>query len=373
MKNNVLYILALVIVVALVTVGCTSAPTTPTQTTTPDSQAVVKETIKIGMIASLTGDNAMLGQPPKNALMMLSKELSTKDLKYNYEFIYEDDRLDNKLSASAAQKLINIDKVDAIISFTSGTGNVVNPMAENSKVLHCGIASDGNIANGQYNFIHWTQPSEEGRVYVKKLQDEGMKKVSAFLLNHQGTEAIMKGFEDNIPGSNVELVNTYKYNFGDTDFKNTLLKIEQDNPDTILVLAIAPELDLFVKQMRELNIDIPLTSIEVFEYSETPELFNGYWYVQAADPTGDFNKLYQSNYGEFAKPGAGNAYDCAGMIIDSFESFETKPTTAQVAAKMQSITNYDGAMGSLNVNAEGVVHSEAVVKMVQDGKFITLG
>ncbi len=360
-----------IFVAMLLVAGCASQTSSGKATT----DVVEKETVKIGLVASLTGDNAMLGEGSKSGMVLASEELAKKDTKYNYEFIYEDDRLDNKLSASAAQKLINIDNVDAIISFTSGTGNVINPMAESAKVVHFGIASDANIANGNYNFIHWTQPPEEGRVFVKKLQEEGVKSISVIELNHPGTNAIVDGLEMHISGSGIAITGIHKFNFGDTDFKNMILKIKQENPEMIFIGAIAPEMDLIVKQLNELNVDIPLTSIELFEYTDNPELFNGYWYVQAADPMDSFNQKFAVRFGENAKPGAGNVYDCVNMLVDAYETMggTEKPTTNIVVAKLRTIKEFAGAMGSLTIDAQGIVNSQAVIKEVRNGEFVTLG
>ncbi|MEK7673652.1 MAG: ABC transporter substrate-binding protein, partial [Patescibacteria group bacterium] len=145
MQKNTSTIVAVIVVIlivgGLIWWGKSQTPTGP------------KETIKIGFVGPLSGDLAFIGESDKNAILLAKDEL--KDTKFNYEVIVEDVQIDPKLTANATNKLINIDKVDGIISVSSGIGNVVSPITEQNKTIHFGLASDSNIAKGIYNFIHW--------------------------------------------------------------------------------------------------------------------------------------------------------------------------------------------------------------------------
>ncbi len=101
-------------------------------------EEVSVEPIKIGMIAPMTGDLAFMGEGIRDAIVLANE--NTENTKYEYEVIVEDDQLDAKMSASAANKLISVDKVDAIITFSSVTGNVVAPIAEQNQIVQLGIA-----------------------------------------------------------------------------------------------------------------------------------------------------------------------------------------------------------------------------------------
>ena len=108
--------------------------------------------IKIGVIAPLSGNLAFLGEGYKNAFLLAKEGL--KNTRYNYELIFEDDQMEPAKTATALQKLISIDQVNAVVSFTSGPANVISPIAEQNKIIHFGIATDPNAAIGEYNFMH---------------------------------------------------------------------------------------------------------------------------------------------------------------------------------------------------------------------------
>ena len=127
---------------------------------------------------------------------------------------------------------------------------------------------------------------------------------------------------------------------------------------------------MFVKQLKELNVDIPLTTVEAFEYSEQLDLFEGCWYVQAAEPLSDFIVKYESKYGKKPTVGSANAYDIFNLIVLGFE--KKGRDKENVASYLLTVQNYSGALGTLKVQEDGRIWSEAVVKEIKNGNPVLL-
>src|SRR3989344_4949025 len=94
---------------------------------THDKGESSKPTVKIGVTLPLTGNIARLGQSTKNAIELAYANLP-ENTKYNYELVIEDDQFKPIVGASTASKLINVDKVSALISFGSPVGSAVSPI-----------------------------------------------------------------------------------------------------------------------------------------------------------------------------------------------------------------------------------------------------
>src|SRR5438105_2778161 len=77
----------------------------------PDTRPVVK----VGVLVSLSGDLATFGESYRNAIMMAQDD--HPKTKYRYQLIYEDCEYSAAKTTTAVQKLINVDKVDSIITF----------------------------------------------------------------------------------------------------------------------------------------------------------------------------------------------------------------------------------------------------------------
>ncbi len=116
-------------------------------------------TVKIGVIAPLEGGAAVFGESLVKGIQMAQVDLKDRTgTKYKYEIIVEDDGSTAAKAASAAQKLIYVDKVDAVITTTSVTGNAAKPVALAAKVPHICVCSDITIANAEYNFTNSIPP-----------------------------------------------------------------------------------------------------------------------------------------------------------------------------------------------------------------------
>lgn len=339
-----------------------------------------KQTIKIGATLPLTGDLAFLGESYKNAMLLAIDDAKANgNLKYDYKIILEDDKFNPGNAATTTNKLVSVDRVDALASFGSPVGNVVSPIAEKNKIVHInGIASDPNVAKGDYNFVHWTPPYEEVKLLLSELSKRGVKNAVLIEQNQPGVLAVTNSLRDQIKGTGINLVATERFNAGETDYRTVIEKAKSNggNADIWLVEALSPDLEIIARQIKEAGITKPLTCVESFEFTDKPELFEGYWFVDAADMQQWFVDAYTKKYNTAPKLGAGNGYDVVKMIISAFESTgngNTKPSENKVQKFLSSLKGYDGAMGKgLSIDSQGIVVTKAVLRMISGGKIVNV-
>lgn len=355
----------ILVVLVLVIVGFVAV----TKNTTPAPiSATEKQTIKIGLTLPLTGGVAFLGQPAKKAAELALKDAG--NTKYKYELVIEDDQFDAKKAASTASKLISIDKVLAIISFGSGTGNTINSIAENGKTTQFALASDPTAAKGEYNYVHWTPAYKEGGVLAKELISRGYKKVSIIDTNHPGTLAVTSAIKEALKGSDVEIVSYDLTNMGDKDFKTIIAKIKRANPDIIVLEMFSPELEIAARQIKELNVKKPLTSVETFEWSGDASLFEGSWFVSDSIVPG-FNAKYSAAYGVDPMSGSSYVYDLVSLLISLQEKSDTAIAPQDLPKMISTMGDWNSPVfGSIKIDSEGFFLTGPAVKMIKDGKAV---
>lgn len=334
-----------------------------------------KPVIKIGYILPLSGNVAFLGEGVKNAVLLAVEEAQKKNTKYTYEAVFEDDGFVPARTVSAFQKLVDYDKVQVVVTFASAAGSAVNPLAEKNKIIHFGIASDPNIAKGDYNFINWTPPVEEIGLFVKEAEKRQIKKIAVFGQQISGITEMIKELKKQISGTDIEIVYESVTPFGTKDFRTQVSQLKNSGADYTVLMMFSPELEVLTKQIREAGVKIPLTSIESFELSDNPGMFENLWYVNAADPTSGFTKMYSDKFQKNPSIATPNGYDILGIIVEATESIEKKslPNTSDIAQALLRINNYNGALGNgLKIDADGLVVSKAVLRIIQDGKSVTI-
>lgn len=339
-----------------------------------------RQTVVIGVSAPLTGNLAFLGESYRNSILMAYEDLKKeKELKHDYKFVFEDDQFEAVKAATTVNKLISIDQAHALISAGSPVGNTISPIAERSKVIHIGLASDPTTAIGEYNFNHWTPPYEEVKLLISELQKRGIKNIALFEQNQPGVLVVTKSLQEQLAKTDIKLVAEGKFNTGDRDFKTVITKVKNQavDADLYLLLTTSPELEILVKQLREAGVKQSITSIESFGFSDNPSLFEGEWYIDGADQQKWYIDAYKQAYPDQApKIGGGNGYDMAKMLILAFENVKNsqdRQTMIDSARNyLANLKNFDGAMGdNLSIDNDGFIITKASVKMIKDGQIIS--
>lgn len=372
--NKITKIVIGIVALVLVVWGITSLATKDVHTNSPTQ----KPTITIGVTLPLTGDIAMLGQSNKNAIQLAYNQLDTKNLKYNYKLVFEDDSFKPSIGATTAHKLISIDGANALISFGSPVGNVVSPIAEAAGVPHLNdFASDPHVATGQYNFVDYTPANEDSKLFIQELQKRRITKVVFFgQQDNPGSGAIINAFLSGVKSTNIQVLSTQMITTGTRDFRTQIEKVKDLGAQIYIIELSSPELETVTTQLRTLGVNTPVTTMETFEFSDQLSLFEGMWYVNDADATQWFMDLYTKTYNQAPKFGAANGYDSLNMLVQSVESAGdgiTIPTGAQITAQLAGIKGFNGALGNnLNMGSDHLVDSKSVVRMIKNGTPVTI-
>ena len=126
MKKSIWLIVGIVIVVIIIIVA-TNAGKAPSQA----------GPIKIGVIAPLTGDAAIYGEPGVKVYQLAVDEINANGgiNGRKVALIVQDGKCTGEGAANAAQKLVNVDRVQVIIGgFCSGESLSTIPVAEPAHV-----------------------------------------------------------------------------------------------------------------------------------------------------------------------------------------------------------------------------------------------
>lgn len=329
------------------------------------SQPVSKEPIKIGVILPLTGDAAFIGEAAKNSAI-LAKESFGKTEK-TYELIFEDDQGDSKRTVFAFRKLVDIDKIRAVGTGFAGPGNAVAPLAEKEKIIHFSIASDLTIAKDKpFVFNHWIKPENEAKVYVEEAKKQGLKKIAMIATNQQGIIAVRDALLKEDPS--IFILKDELLGPQEKDFRTTIIKAKNEGADAFILMLLPGQLASAVKQIKEMKINVPLTSVESFEYDPGAiPLLEGQWSVTSADPSESFTASYKEKYNGLPQPGSAYAYDVIRILITAFEKNESNEGVAKTISEMK---DFPGVTGVLSVDSDGNINSKAVVKKIINGKFV---
>ncbi len=283
-----------------------------------------KPIVKIGVSLPLTGNLGYAGQGMKAALEVLQEESNKKEYKKQYQFIIEDNGFDNKAAATITSKFINIDNVDAIIDFGSIIGQVSSPISQKAKMIHINVcSSDKSVAKGEYNFLITTTPEAETALLAKKIS-ERYENVAIIAQNEVSSQITMNSLIKEFKDRGIKHTK-YVVNQNEKDFRLILSKAEEQKPDVYVVFLYTPGLEIFVKQLKELGIQTPLTSTHFFANIEDYNLIEGSHYVDYASINPILKKeILAKTKGSNYEMCLAYIYEAGQFIMEAFDKNDDK-------------------------------------------------
>ena len=329
------------------------------------AQTNSKPVVKIGVTVPLTGDISVIGLANKAAIEVAAEHIKKMQTKNDYQFIFEDNAYQIMKTQNAVRKLIDIDKVDALVDVGSTSGKVVSIAAEKNKIIHLNtLSSDNEVALGKYNFVNWTSPESEAEKMIEVIKEGGYQNIAIFDINDAGVIAITDALEEAFSKYEIPYFVT-RVNTGTKDLKAEINKAKQKNPDFYIVTLHIPEIYVFIKQLREAGVTADVSSIEAFTFFEDLSPFEDVKYVDAAEGKGDIIEEIKRHNNSNNTFGISNSYDNIMLLVKAFESADNKENAVDELLKIKV---YDGLTGRLEQDENGIFQSEAVIKKVINGK-----
>jgi branched-chain amino acid transport system substrate-binding protein len=231
---------------------------------------------KIGVILPLTGNTAWGGRPAKIAAELAASEVNAQKLAGNFsiELSFADGTCEPRESYAAAEKLINQDRVQALIGeWCSSASVAIAQVANDAKIPFIVQIStaDGIAKNaGPYIFQSIMQNKaiqhRESEILLKKFK---FKSAAILVENNDFGLSFRENVRDTFLKANIKIVLDIPQDRHDTNWYSVITRIQGASPDIVVVSISAGQAANFVKQYAESNVTIPLFS----DYPPPPYIF----------------------------------------------------------------------------------------------------
>lgn len=385
-RRYVTLALVLVGVLALtLAAGCSSGKTT-------DGTPTTKEPIKIGAVVSLTGTYAGLGEPEKNTIDMEVTRINDaggikgRELKV----IIQDDGTDTAKAQSVTAKLIDQDKVLAIMGAT-GSGQTMAMRGEVDRAAIPQVSMAGaTVITAQFDPLVFQTPWSNKIVIpftLAYMQKQGIAKIG--LISDTG------GFGKDgaavvtaeAPKYGMQIVAAETFNPGDTDTSAQLTRIKGSGADVILMVNAGAEASTVAKNRESLGITIPLYGTHGNARKEfidgaagaaegvrfaagkilIPETYGKD--TEEYKVATDFVSRYQAAYGAAPSTFAGHAYDAIHIIAEAAERVTGELTSKALRDEIENTKGFVGIGGTFNFTAtdhNGLTESDIVMYEIKN-------
>lgn len=333
--------------------------------------------IKIGAVLPLTGSVSIFGEWIKNGLDLglLDIELKNPELKGKIKIVYEDSQSDPKSGIAAFNKLVNVDKVDVVITAMSNVSIPLIAMADKAGIpLIMQDVTYPNITNtSKFVYRHFIQSDREASIMAKFAFDQGIKSIGILYVNDEAGLGAKKSFENIYSSLNGKVIGTESYASTDSDMKAQITKIISANPDGIYLFGNGPSWAIAIRQTKELNYHGTIftnTAMYIPKFRElagvtaSDGVYFTYPYIDtAAQSSQNFSQIYSSKYSANPSIESAYAWDIIHIIAEA-----AKSKGRSFYDKMLLVKSYEGAFGKINIPENRDITTKIAVGVIKDSK-----
>lgn len=364
-----------------------AATAATTEQATPEAtEAACAEPIKVGMIAAMSGTNAVLGDWMKKGVTLAIEEKNAAGgvQGCQVELVIYDDEADPTKSVGLAQKVATEDKVMAAWATTNSTSALADiPVFQQYKIPQLTNGTNVKITQSGSAYIFRVNPA--GPAYEDPLVDYLVaQKYTKFAIIGDNS-AYGKGETAYqvaaLERNKLKAVATEEYGIDDKDFTGQLTKIMQTQPDVLLLAASEVAGGLIAKQARQLGFKGVIaggSAMGTPKFVETAgSAGEGVFFTSpypgndANDKTRAFAAAYNKRWGEDPEVHGANTYDGMNMLLLAME--KASPLTPEnVAAEMHKICDYEALQGTFCYDETGEGIKSTFLGVIKDGELTFL-
>ncbi|MBM3569904.1 MAG: amino acid ABC transporter substrate-binding protein [Alphaproteobacteria bacterium] len=233
--------------------------------------------VRIAGLVSLTGGGSAFGPNMRAVHQAVVDEVNAAGgvLGRRIEYLSEDDQTNPEAGVRGARKLIDVDKVSAILSvWASSVGTAVLPLCWENKVMMIAICAADSIAllPHQGYFVR-TQPHTElqGTQFANFAIKRGAKHLYVMMPQTPFTESTMKGVKDTCEPKGIK-VSTMIYDAKKTTFRSEIDDMMRARPDMLMMGGYQPDAIVMAKDLFRANFK---QTVIGFAYGMTPQFVEG--------------------------------------------------------------------------------------------------
>jgi branched-chain amino acid transport system substrate-binding protein len=349
--------------------------------------AIAQEKLKIGVIVTLSGPAASLGQQARDGFALAVKDLGGKMAGREVELIAIDDELKPDVAVAKVKGLLERDKVDFVVGpiFSNILAAIHKPVVESKTFLispNAGPSSFAGKSCSPYFYVTSYQNDQVHEILGKVAQDRGYKRVYIMVPNYQAGKDSVAGFKLDYKG---EIIEESYVPLGTLDFQVELSKIASAKPDAVFTFMPGGMGVSLVKQYKQAGLadQIPVLSAFTVDESTLPAqqdaavgMFGGAnWAPNLDNPANKkFVAGYEAAYNSVPGTYAMQSYDAALLIDSAVKAVKGDLSNKEAVIAALKKADFTSPRGGFKFNSNGYPIQDFYLTKVAkraDGKFQT--
>jgi ABC-type branched-subunit amino acid transport system substrate-binding protein len=330
----------------------------------------------IGAVIPQTGFGAYWGDPVLKGIKLAEIDLKAKYPNNDIVIAIEDSQSNAAKAVTAAQKLLTIDKADALYSEFSGMSSAISPVAKAAnKVFVSSAYNQKTVEDNTLSlktFISFEVACDALGRYVA----DPSKKILIISAIADSAPYCLRGLEKHFPSENIKVIDGVT----GTDFKTLLLQNKVFNPDYIIPMMYEEGAYALIKQKNQMGLAAKIFCHEqdCFTDKILKELAGDYTngYISFDTPIKDsFVAKIKAAYPEIITgdlQGAANSYQSMMFLGEGLVKCANDKTAECVVKAMGNEKNLPDSAYRGAEFTNRVLGSEISLSVVKDGELVLI-
>lgn len=392
------------IALALVVAACggsgSDAPAAPAAPAAPSPApsapaAPAGGEVVIGVITALTGPNAVFGDDIAAGATFAAEQINAEGgiNGWTIRIVAEDHAVEPDRAVTAAQKLLNIDRVSAVLSSFTAPTLAVQPLFAERDIVMLNGGAIGAALIGQDALYNTLANSVflYARLMEWAVDEYAPQRVATLFWNDSAGIAIDEVVKDQCQRLGCTVVASEPHELGATDYGTQLARIAAQNPDILVIGSYGDDLGYIVRQARGQGLSVPILSndfqanaVEIAgQAMEGTIAVLDRFELTSPDPESQaFVAAYQARFGKDPGRFAANYYEHVRFILaDLIREISARgddPSAPgalleELRAGIASNRAYSSLYGeSITLNPDGTVDKPVGLFETRDGALVLI-
>ncbi len=330
-------------------------------------------TVKIGLMAPLTGSYSSEGEDMRNIVELLAAEVN-KSGGINgatVEIVVQDDGGDPRTAALAAQRLSSAGVTSVIGTYGSAVTEASQNIYDDAEIVQVATGSTSiRLTSKGLPLFFRTCPrdDEQGRVAVATIKAFGFKKIAVLHDNSSYAKGLADEVRDGLAKAGdgaAKIVFFDALQANERDYTAILTKLKEVGPEFIVFTGYYPEAGMLLRQMKEMKWSVPMLGGDATNNADLVKIAGkgaaeGFYFISPAMPTDldsprakAFIEAYKAKYDKLPSSiwsvAAGDAFN---VLVEAIKAKGEK--SADIAGYLHNdLKNFDGLTGNISFDQKG--------------------
>lgn len=349
------------------------------------------EPVWFGVSGPLTGQNAQYGAQWKAGFDLALDHINAqggilgRPLAYNFE----DSQSDPRQSVAIAQKLVNDKRVLIELGdFSSPASMAASPIYQRAGLVQLGFTNSHPDFTKGGDYI-WSpsisQADAQPLLAELAVKTLGFKRIAVLYLNtdwgRTSKDVLVKAAQER--GAQLAIAEGYQPD--EKDFRSTLVRVRDANPDGLVLISYYPDGALIAGQVRSVGLKQPIAAVGSVYSPKFIELggaaVNGihtntaFYPEEPRTEVQEFVKSFRAKYDK--EPDAFNAYAYDAVVYAAAALRQAGPKADRKAVrdafyKIRDVPSVIFGKANFDAQTRRVVGVKSVNLVVKDGKWAQL-